>query len=111
MLTDGDDLRKSGTGEDMNDDYRHLGLHHIDEASALHVAQQLRGITEATVRFVGHHPEFEDEFIHLLFALNVSVRNERIEKMVPEPHHQFSFRFSGSTAVITVAPDVDPGNY
>lgn len=92
----------SGDGKDLD---------HLDETALQFIARQLRGITEAQVLFVGHHPEFEDEFISILLALDISVSSDRTEELVPAPHRRFSFRFSGSTTTITVAPDVDPDQY
>lgn len=86
-------------------------LNFIDETALQFIVRQVRGITEAQVLFVGHHPEFEDEFISILFALDISVSSDRTEELVPAPHRRFSFRFSGSKASITVAPDVDPDHY
>ncbi|MDP0930091.1 hypothetical protein Q0601_23195 [Paracoccus onubensis] len=83
----------------------------MDETALRVVVRQLRGITEAKVLFVGHHPEFEDEFISILLALDISVSSDHTEELVPAPHRRFSFRFSGSTVAITVAPDVDPDHY
>ena len=57
-----------------------------DETALQFIVRQLRGITEAKVLFVGHHPEFEDEFISILLALDISVSSDRTEELVPAPH-------------------------
>lgn len=83
----------------------------VSETALRFIVKQLRGITEADVLFVGHHPEFEEEFINILLALDISATINHTEMLAPAPHRQFSFRFSRTKASITVAPDVDPDQY
>lgn len=75
----------------------------IDDASFRHVTHTLRGVHSARVRFYGTDRAYEDEFIALLLAMEISVESEQITRIAPAPRQRFSFQFSARHATITVA--------
>ncbi len=83
----------------------------LDDAALILLAKQTRGMTSAKIRFIGAAPETEGAIIHALMALGISVESEHIADLAPAPQRRFSFRYDGSTALITVAFDVPADHY
>lgn len=80
-------------------------LQHMDDETIQLVTRNLRGVQSANVRFYHTDKRFEEEFIALMLALEISTDTTRIERIAPPPRRRFSFQFAGSKATITVAPN------
>ncbi|RWR31283.1 hypothetical protein D2T31_04555 [Sinirhodobacter populi] len=83
-------------------DLPELGFQHLDEKAIVFITRQMSGISKAEVRFVGQHPEFEEEFLNLLLGLGVSASFTHLGRVAPELLRMFRLQFSGNRAVITV---------
>ncbi|WP_148292615.1 hypothetical protein [Paracoccus aminophilus] len=83
----------------------------LDDETLKLLARQLRGMTHAKLRFIGGDPAQERAISDALLALGISSESEHIPDFAPSPQRRYSFRFEGTTAVLTVALAVQPDHY
>lgn len=76
----------------------------LSDDEAAFITSNLRGIRQATIRFLGDDHDLERSVISTCLILEDSVKTERLQGMAPYPHRRFSFRYVGNTAIVTVSP-------
>lgn len=81
-------------------------LHFLDEKTAAWISGQLRGVTDVVLRIMEGNPYAGPEISAFLMTLGISVRSEPLGMISPPPRQRVSLRFSGATAIVTVAPQV-----
>ena len=67
----------------------------------------LRGVQSVEVRQFGGPPSAADEIAAFLELEGVASTTKQIKLMAPPPLRRFVFRYTGTNAVLTVAPDLD----
>ena len=67
----------------------------------------LRGVHSIEVRQFGGPPRASEEIAAFLAQEGVAATTSRIKLMAPPPLRRFVFRYAGTSAVLTYAPEVE----
>ena len=76
----------------------------VDTATIRFLSRQMQEIRKASVRFLGHHPDYEAKLMDLLMAMGVALSATRVMSVAPEPTRRIGILFKGQSAVLTVDP-------
>lgn len=78
-------------------------LQHITADDIEFIGRAMRGVKSARVRYFDADKGFQDEFVALLLALDVSAKSENISRIAPAPHRRYSVQYASDSATITVS--------
>lgn len=67
----------------------------------------LRGVQSIEVRQFGGPPSASEEIAVFLAQQGIAATTTRIKLMAPPPLRRFVFRYAGTSAVLTFAPELD----